>query len=98
MLESITAKVYSKKKCMQQWLESRERANIRITFLFWKFCPKMRAFNHGDKMLKPKKYSDKISKAVSGRAFYGINSVPDLIYCDLVTCLSILKHGYKSQS
>ena len=44
------------------------------------------------KYWNPRK-TDTISKAVSGRASNGINSVPDLIYPDLVTCLSILKYG-----
>ena len=47
----------------------------------------MRAFNRADKILKPKKDCSKISRSVSGRAYYGINSVPDLLYYDLVTCL-----------
>lgn len=48
--------------------------------------PKMRAFNHAAKVLKLEKDWDKTSRAVSGRAYYGTNSVPDLMHYDLVTC------------
>jgi len=72
---------------MQPWLESREKANITSLSYSENSVQKMRAFNRADKILKPKKDCSKISRSVSGRAYYGINSVPDLLYYDLVTCL-----------